>query len=97
MNEEEKSVLKTFKEGYGLTKTEERILINLIEKQNTIIKRQSYTNKKLRKTLKTVRKEKNKQNKIIDLMAEEIVNGVYKFRSKKQVINYFTNKVEEDK
>lgn len=37
------------------------------------------------------------KDKIINLMAEEMVNGVYKFRSKKQVIEYFTNKVEEDK
>lgn len=103
MNEEEKSVLKTFKEGYGLTKTEERILINLIEKQNTIIKRQSYTNKKLRKTLKTVRKERNKQNKIIYKMAKMLEKDHEWFYSefdnytKQDFIEYFTKKVEEDK
>lgn len=103
MSEEEKSILKTFKEGYGLTKTEERILINLIEKQNTIIKRQSYTNKKIRKTLKTVRKERNKQNKIIYKMAEELVDWYMDNRISNRtidvqyVIEKFTNKVEEDK
>ena len=44
-----------------------------------------------------LREEIDKKDKIINLMAEEMVNGVYKFRSKKQVIEYFTNKVEEDK
>lgn len=37
------------------------------------------------------------KDKIIDLMAEEMVNGVYLFKSKNQVIDYFTNKAEEDK
>lgn len=103
MSEEEESILKTFKEGYGLTKTEERMLINLIEKQNIIIKRQSYTNKKLRKTLKTVRKERNKQNKIIYKMAKMLEKDHEWFYSefdnytKQDFIEYFTNKAEEDK
>lgn len=110
MSEEEESIFKTFKEGYGLTKTEERMLINLIEKQNIIIKRQSYTNKKLRKTLKTVRKERNKQNKIIYKLAKYIasLDIDYDICSKLNkdcdqmsygeceacIIEYFTKKVE---
>jgi len=44
-----------------------------------------------------LRKEIDKKDKIINLMAEEMVNGVYLFKSKNQVIDFFTNKVEEDK
>lgn len=47
--------------------------------------------------IETVLSEIEKKDKIINLIVEEMVNGVYKFRSKKQVIKYFTNKVEEDK
>ena len=37
-----------------------QIILNLISKQQTIIKQQSYTNKKMRNKIKTVRKERNK-------------------------------------
>lgn len=41
--------------------------------------------------------ELDKKDKIISAMAEELVNGIYKFKSKKQIIDYFTNKYEEGK
>lgn len=41
--------------------------------------------------------ELDKKDKIISAMAEELVNGIYKFKSKKQVIDHFTNKYEERK
>jgi len=37
MTEEEKAVIKTFKEGYGLTNAEREIILNLIQKQDTEI------------------------------------------------------------
>lgn len=76
-------------------------LLDIIKKKNEIIKKQSYTNKKLRKTLKTVRKERNKQNKIIYKMAERLAEDKEWFYSefdnytKQDFIEYFTNKAEE--
>lgn len=40
--------------------TDIKIILNLISKQQEIIKNQSYTNKKMRNKIKTVRKERNK-------------------------------------
>ena len=37
LSDEEKAVLKTAKENYGLTSVEQGILVNLIEKQSKII------------------------------------------------------------
>ena len=113
MSEEEKFVIKTLKDSQNayientkikkveLSTDEAKVVLNLIEKQNIIIKRQSYTNKKLRKTLKTVRKERNKQNKIIYKMAKMLEKDHEWFYSefdnytKQDFIDYFTNKVEE--
>lgn len=79
-------------------------VLNLIEKQSKEIEHQiekrANQKKELdrhKKTEKSLKGQIIKQNKIIDLMAEEMVNGVYLFKSKNQVIDYFTNKVEEDK
>lgn len=47
------------------------IVLNLLEKQDKIIKQQSYTNKKIRNKLKTVRKERNKQQKEIEQEKEK--------------------------
>ena len=52
-------------------------------------------NELLRHGLKENTEEIDKLYKIINLMAEEIVNGIYIFRSKNQALEYFTNKVEE--
>ena len=38
MNIEEENVINTLKQGYGLTNAEQRILLNLIEKQQAEIK-----------------------------------------------------------
>lgn len=69
------------------------IILNLIDKQQEIVKNQSYTNKKLRNKIKTVRKERNKlqkkldlKNKIINKMAENLSTD---YHSKEWVIKYF--------
>lgn len=86
------SILECLDFGLRIDEKDIQDLLDIIKKKNEIIKKQSYTNKKLRKTLKTVRKERNKQNKIIYKMAEQLTTPVH---SKKWVIDYFTNKVEE--
>lgn len=43
-----------------------------------------------------LRDEIKQKDKIIDLMAEEILNGIHIFKTKKQILKYFTNKAEED-
>ncbi len=77
------------------------IVFSMLEEKNKEIQFQKDINKKEldrhKKTEKSLKGQIIKQNKIIDLMAEEMVNGVYLFKSKNQVIDYFTNKVEEDK
>ena len=53
----------------------EQVLLNYIDKLQKIIKKQSYTNKKLRNKIKTVRKERNKlqkENKKIDKAADKM-------------------------
>jgi hypothetical protein len=72
MSEEEKEAIeevkKQIEEAHNLNElnvfmtdsTTLKILLNLVDKLQKIIKEQSYTNKKMRKTLKTVRKERNK-------------------------------------
>lgn len=115
MTEEEKKAIDFFKNQLKDTKTNYtsmyyhvnnlELVLNLIEKQEKIIKEQSYTNKKIRRTLKTVRKERNRQNKIIDKMAEEIYNlgqkqdmrndNITIWIDKEHILNYFTNKVKE--
>lgn len=52
------------------------IILNLINKQQEIVKNQSYTNKKLRNKIKTVKKERNKLQKKLDLKNKMIIiNG----------------------
>ena len=51
--------------------------------------------KLLREAIKKQQKELDKKNKIINLTAEELIDGIYKFKTKKQVIDYFTKKAEE--
>ncbi len=51
--------------------------------------------KLLREAIKKQQKELDKKNKIINLTAEELIDGIYEFKTKKQVIDYFTKKAEE--
>ena len=111
MTEEEKKAIDFFKNQLKDTQTNYtsmyyhvenlELVLNLIEKQEKIIKEQSYTNKKKRRTLKTVRKERNKQNKIIDKMAEDIVllresGWLTNINNKQDAIEYYTKLVEEE-
>lgn len=97
------SILECLDFGLRIDEKDIQDLLDIIKKKNEIIKKQSYTNKKLRKTLKTVRKERNKQNKIIYKMAERLAEDKEWFYSefdnytKQDFIEYFANKVEEDK
>lgn len=72
LSDEEKAVLKTAKENYGLTSAEQKILVNLIEKQDKIINQQSYTNKKMRKKLKNYRKLLKLKDKTIANFEKEL-------------------------
>lgn len=56
--------------------TDVDIALNLINKQQEIIKNQSYTNKKLRKKIKTIRKERNKLQKELDLK-DKVIENLY--------------------
>ena len=111
MLEEEKKAIDFFKTQLKNTQTNYtsmyyyvnnlELVLNLIEKQEKIIKDQSYTNKKIRKTLKTVRKERNKQNKIIDKMAEDVVllkesGWLTNINNKQDAIKYYTKLVKEE-
>jgi len=46
--------------------------------------------------IKKQQKEIEKENKIIDKMADEMINGIYKFKDKRQIIEYFTKKVGKE-
>lgn len=77
---------------------ERKLLREAINKQQEIVKNQSYTNKKLRNKIKTVRKERNKlqkkldlKNKIINKMAEKLSTD---YHSKEWVIKHFENLIE---
>lgn len=75
MSEEEKEAIeevkKQIEEVHNLNElnifmtdsTTLKIILNLIDRLQKIIKKQSYTNKKLRNKIKTVRKERNKLQK----------------------------------
>ena len=91
MSEEEKKAKELIKKlivgvekyGYDFT-VEESIVIN----------------KKEYKAIKVVLNELNKKDKIINLMAEHIEKGCdfdNRIQTKQQILEYFTNKVEEDK
>ncbi len=58
---------------------------------------EKYISARYSKAIEVVLSELEKKGKIINEMAEEMVNGVYLFKSKNQVIDHFTNKLEEDK
>lgn len=108
MTEEEKAVIKTFKENYGLTNAERKIILSLIQEQDKIIKNQSYTNKKMKKKLDNYRKltkfkerkigkkdtEINKLKDVIDRMAEYMYKELDFAYSEEMVIEYF---MKEDK
>ena len=80
-----------------------QIALNLISKQQEIIKNQSYTNKKMRNKIKTVRKERNKlkadieiKDKVIEKMGEyikdydvNVYTGEDNWKDTKQIKQYF--------
>lgn len=47
-------------------------------------------------SLETVLNHLTKQEKMIELMAEELAFGVFKFKSKEQAKQYFEKKAEEE-
>lgn len=55
---------------------------------------EKYISARYSKAIEVVLSELEKKDKIINLMAEQLTTPVH---SKKWVIDYFTNKVEEDK
>lgn len=55
---------------------------------------EKYISARYSKAIEVVLSELDKKDKIINLMAEQLITPVH---SKKWVIEYFTNKVEEDK
>lgn len=81
MTEEEKEAIEETRlvvehfddENYIISYRHENlnVLLNLIDKLQQIIKKQSYTNKKLRNKIKTVRKERNKLQKENQELKEE--------------------------
>ena len=67
-----------------------------IEESKELLKKElanTYSEKKA-KAIKVVLSELDKKDKIINDMSEQLITPVH---SKKWVIDYFTNKVEEDK
>ena len=57
---------------------------------------EKYISARYSKAIEVVLSELDKKDKIIDLMEDEILNGIYIFKNKKQILKYFTNKAEED-
>lgn len=111
MNEEEKKAIETFKKGYGLTKAETEIILNLIEKQQKELE----PIKKLNIPVETLVSEFNrledledntemlkskleKKNAVIDKMATEcsIQTGRWQSLENQEIIEYFTNLVEKE-
>ena len=105
MNKEEKLYMKYCK--YDKEPKEVILeLIHTIEKQNEIIKQQSYTNQKLRKKkvelnqklrgyrklVKLKDKHLETQSKQIDLMAEDLTTD---YHSKEWVMDYYEKKARE--
>ena len=95
--------------GTYRTQLEENIdrVLNLIKKQQEEIERLTKQSKNLDKqaqqyfetTIIQAQKfdeEIEKKDKIINEMADEIINGIYKFKTKKQILDYFTKKVGKD-
>ena len=75
LSNEEKAVLKTAKENYGLTSAEQKILVNLIEKQSKEIEEL----KKYEKYYEEM-EEVNKKFIAVDKIKakiEEVSNGTY--------------------
>jgi len=86
LSDEEKAVLKTAKENYGLTSAEQNILVNLIEEQEKIINEMA----EFLEDETTVDDFCNKEN----CYADDYVNGHCE-KCLNCIIEYFTKKVGE--
>lgn len=64
---EQKAIEKLEIEGTENNYLEVKIVLDLVDKQQETLRKQSYTNKKLRNKIKTVRKERNKLKADIEI------------------------------
>lgn len=75
--QEQKAIEKLEIEGTENNYLEVKIVLDLVDKQQETLRKQSYTNKKLRNKIKTVRKERNKLQKDIEIkdkVIDELIN-----------------------
>ena len=89
LSDEEKAVLKTAKENYGLTSVEQKILVNLIEKQSKEIEELKEDNKHQweERCKLTFKLENSTPNDKIKAKIEELENEKEKY-FEKQVIQH---------
>ena len=66
MSDEEKAVLKTAKENYGLTSAEQKMLVNLIEKQQKEIEHQKEKRENQKKELAILNAKQIEFNKLVN-------------------------------
>ena len=105
---EQKAIEKLEIEGTENNYLEVKIVLDLVDKQQETLRKQSYTNKKLRNKIKTVRKERNKLQKELD-KKDKVINYIAKHTYirtgengvlgaiTEEVIEHFYKKAEEEK
>lgn len=76
--EEQKAIKKLEIEGTENNYLEVKIVLDLVDKQQETLRKQSYTNKKLRNKIKTVRKERNKLQKDIEIK-DKVIEKAFKY------------------
>lgn len=112
MNEEEKKAIETFKKGYGLTKAETEIIINLIKKQQKELEPIKKLNipvetlvsefnrlEDLEDNTEMLKSELEKKNAVIDKLLNELAKDgtEYDFEyRKKRILEIATNLVEKE-